>query len=131
MNKMSPEADKISEESIADYYQSHPIAHEQHHAMHALTLFYFMIRKTLLWVEVKRSLVGGIVRHLMDLREFLGDPEMTELVNGLWKSLAAELEKPSLHLYPWFVAHQEKVLQFARHYGKEGIFQDLMFHENE
>ena len=121
----------MAEESIADYYASHPIAQEQHHAMHALTLFYFTIRKALRWAAVKPSLVRGIVRHLMDLREFLDDPKITDLVNGLWKSLAAELAKPTLNMYLWFLAYQDEVLQLAKYYGKESIFKDLIFKENE
>lgn len=126
MNKMSQVAERTTEDSIADYYRTHPIAQEQHHAMHALTFFYFMIRKSFLLKEVRRSLLAGIVRHLMDLREFLNDPEVTELVNFLWRSLQNAQGKPSLYLYPWIVAHQDRVLQFAKHYGKENIFRHLI-----
>jgi len=116
------------EGSIADYYKKHPIAQEQHHAMHALTLFYFMIHKALQWLEVRHSLLEGIIRHLKDLREFLEDSEITELVNDLWRSLERENAKPFTYMYPWFVANQDKVLQLAKHYGKEDIFRDLIEH---
>ena len=125
MNKMNRVIDRAKEESIADYYKSHPIAQEQHHAMHALTLIYFMVRKTLRRLEVKPSLVKSIIRHLMDLREFLEDPVITALVNRLWKSLETECKKPGLNIYPWAVSYQDKVLQLARYYRKENIFRDL------
>lgn len=158
-------------ESLASYYKKHPIAQEQHHAMHALTFLFFLSRRTLKGERVARRLLGRIIHHLMDLREFLEDAELTALVNSLYAGLQYEYDQslgvlargvhkglravvkkmglreegrtfcrvssalitssedekqPKICLYPWLIANQKKILVFARHYGKQNIFEDLI-----
>ena len=76
-----------------EWYRNCPIAQEQHHAMHALTFLYLVIRKTLLGERISRRLIGRIVHHLMDLREFIANPELNNLINRLTSSVQAEYDR--------------------------------------
>ena len=69
------------------------ISQEQHHSMHALTFFYMVIHKTLKGEYVGRRLIGRIIHHLMDLREFIDDRALTDLVNILLASLQFEYDR--------------------------------------
>lgn len=79
--------------SFGDWYRNNPVAHEQHHAMHVFTFLYIAIRKTLSGERVKRRLVGRILHHLMDLREFIDNKDLNVLVNDLCGSLQREYER--------------------------------------
>ncbi len=87
------EAAQPEEESVASYYKTHPIASEYHHAAHALFLLFCVIRLTIKGEKVKRRTLGRIIHHLMDLREFIGDSALNELVNSLRESVQAEYDQ--------------------------------------
>lgn len=74
------------------------IAEESHHAMHALLFFVIMLRQTLSGKRIKRRLLGRIMHHLMDLREFLAEGVVNDLANDLYTSVQNEYEK-SLPLF--------------------------------
>lgn len=69
-----------------------PIGHEQHHAMHALTFFYFLVFRTLNGERVRRRLLARIIHHLMDLREFLEEGPLNELTNDLCSTVQLEYD---------------------------------------
>lgn len=170
MNKVSQAGDGTEGESLSDYYKSHPLAHEQHHAMHVLTLLYFLIRRTMKGERVARRIVGRIIHHLMDLREFLEEGELAGLVNALYSGLQVEYDlslglfrrrihqggkafvkrmglrdgtpafskiasaliaaseeerQQVISMYPWLVTNQDKIMRFAKYYGKEHILRSL------
>lgn len=56
---------------------------ESHHALHALTFFYMAIHSTLEGKRVRRRLLGRMIHHLMDLREFLEEGPVNDLANDL------------------------------------------------
>lgn len=80
-------------ESMASYYKRTPIAQESHHASHALTFFFFMILRTLKGERVHRGLLAGIVRHLKNLKEFLEDSKVEDLVDSLCQSVEQEYDR--------------------------------------
>ncbi len=152
-------------------YKENRIAQESHHAMHALMLFVIMIHDTLSGKRVRRRLLGRIMHHLMDLREFLEEGVVNDLANDLYTSVQNEYERSlplfsrAIHkstrsvahtldpegrrwffqaissllmvssereksagicMYPWLVANQLKILEFARAYAKESVFKGLI-----
>ncbi len=144
---------------------------ESHHAMHALTFFVIMAYETLSGRRVGRRLLGRIMHHLMDLREFLEEGAVNDLANELYTSVQNEYERSlslfsraihkstrnvthtldpegsrrffqainslliasseceksaSICMYPWLVANQVRILEFARSYAKESVFKGLI-----
>ncbi len=73
-------------------YIAPPIAQEQHHAMHVLLFFQILACRTLNGERIKRSILGRIIHHLMDLREFLEDGSLSDLTNVLCESVQQEYD---------------------------------------
>ena len=100
---------------------------EQHHAMHALTFFLFMTRRVLKGEPVKKRLLGRILHHLMDLREYLEEGECNHLVNVLISKVRSLYDKPALQgrAALWLVQNRRHVIRFAACYKREEIFKNL------
>lgn len=100
---------------------------EQHHAMHALTFFLFMIRRALKGEPVKRELLARILHHLMDLREFLENDALNRLVNALIAGVRSEYNRRAnpMTMRAWLVQNQDQVMRLARYYQREEIFKDM------
>lgn len=160
-----------SKDLKTDINENMGIAEEQHHAMHVLLFFQILAYRTLDGQKIKRSILGRIIHHLMDLREFLEDGSLNDQVNILLASVQKEYDNslpyivsrfhsgirvaaraldyskrhqfistvnnflincseheqnPKICMYPWLVANQNKVLEYADHYGKREVFRKLL-----
>lgn len=76
---------------------SRSLPQEQHHSGHALMFLYFAIHRTLLGERIGRRLVGRIIHHLMDVREFISDLDLTDLLDRLRLSLEVEYDRSLCH----------------------------------
>lgn len=85
-------------EEIQSTGESGSIPQEEHHSGHALMFLYFAVHETLLGKRIGRRLLGRIIHHLMDVREFISDPDLTDLIDRLRLSLELEYDR-SLGLF--------------------------------
>ncbi len=123
-------------EQFLDFDSESVTAQEAHHAMHSLTFFLFMGNYLEQGRSVRRALVDRVIYHLLNLREFIQDAKMGDLVTELSASLSLAYEDffpggaaESVSLFPmthWFELHEHAILELARHYGKEAVFQGLI-----
>ncbi len=76
----------------SDINENIRISQEQHHAMHVLTFLYFLTYRTLNGERIRRRILGRIIHHLMDLREFLDDGALNDQANILLESIQKEYD---------------------------------------
>ncbi len=76
----------------SDINENTRISQEQHHAMHVLTFLYFLVYRTLNGERIRRRIIGRIIHHLMDLREFLEDGALNDQANILLGSVQKEYD---------------------------------------
>ena len=123
-------------EQFLDFDSENVTVQEAHHAMHILTFFLFMFNHLGQGRSVRRALVDRVIFHLLNLREFIRDTKMGDLVTELSASISLAYEDffPGLmsettDIFPmsrWFELHEHAILELARHYGKEAAFHGLV-----
>lgn len=122
-------------ESFLDFDSESVTVQEAHHAMHILTFFLFMMNLMEKNLPVRKTLVDRVIYHLLNLREFIQDSRLGDQVTDLSASISMAYDDffpqgaaESVHAYPveqWLESHEQTILELARHYGKESVFQGL------
>ncbi|MBP9865662.1 MAG: hypothetical protein KBC91_04580 [Candidatus Omnitrophica bacterium] len=122
-------------ESFLDFDSESVTVQEAHHAMHILTFFLFMMNLMEKHLPVRKTLVDRVIYHLLNLREFIQDSRLGDQVTDLSASISLAYDdffpqgvSESTHAYPvaqWLESHEHTIMDLARHYGKESVFQGL------
>ncbi len=122
-------------ESFLDFNSESVTVQESHHAMHILTFFLFIMNLLEKNQPVRKVLVDRVIFHLLNLREFIQDTRMGDRVTDLSASISlayddffpgGSAETPSgFPVAQWLEAQEGAILELARHYGKESVFQGL------
>jgi hypothetical protein len=122
-------------EAFLDFDSESVTVQEAHHAMHILTFFLFMMNLMEKHLPIRKTLVDRVVYHLLNLREFIQDSRLGDQVTDLSASISIVYDEffpqgaeESVHAYPveqWLESHEHTILELARHYGKESVFQGL------
>ena len=109
---------------------------EAHHAMHILTFFAFMMNLAAHQKPIRRAMVDRVIYHLLNLREFIQDARMGDIVSDLCGAMTVsyddffpgktEESQQAYLLSQWIDRHENGILALARHYGKETLFDALI-----
>lgn len=126
-------ADLDQKSSFLDLELESVTVREAHHAMHILTFFLFIMGMAEKNQPVRKTLVDRVIYHLLNLREYIQDTHMGDVVTDLSAGISLAYddffpanESETCHSYPvvqWLERHESSILELARHYGKESIFQ--------
>ena len=99
--------------------------------MHALMFFYIAIYEMLNGKPVKGRLLSRVIHHLMDLREFINDETLNDLVNHLLTNLRTSRyigprTKRATDIRKWIVKNLADIMEFAERYGRKALFNELL-----